>query len=70
MTIFRFERICTAPSAASLLKASRTGVWLTPSSSANRRVDNVLPGVTLPVMKRCDSSACTLLRSSSGGNGS
>jgi hypothetical protein len=28
-TILRFERICTAPSAARRLNASRTGVWLT-----------------------------------------
>src|SRR6202167_548846 len=67
MTIRRLERICTAPSAASLLNASRTGVWLTPSSSASPRVDKLLPGVSLPVMNRCDSSACTLLRSGSSG---
>ena len=40
----RFERISTAPSAARRLSASRTGIWLTPSSSARPRVDRPAAG--------------------------
>ena len=36
----RFERMETAPSAERRESASRTGVWLTPSSPAKPRVDN------------------------------
>jgi len=72
-TILRLERICTAPSAASRLNASRTGVWLTPSSCARPRW-RVCYRHDLPVTKRLRSSWCTFACSSeswgfrSGGN--
>ena len=56
-SIRRLERIATAPSAASRLSASRTGIWLTPSSSARPRVESPTPGVILPVINRPRSSS-------------
>ena len=55
--ILRFERISTAPSAARRLRASRTGIWLTPSSAARPRVESPTPGTILPVISRRRSSS-------------